>query len=294
MHLFDVGRDFYSGGFLEQKLAWEIGIAVLFLVMAFIGLHMLRRAFGTPVRESDGEPPPRTAVRFQRYELGARLYHWGNFVVIALLLWSGAAFFFPSMVFPLLPYVGFSWLWVHVVLAWIFIGFLILHILFAIFETGVRQMWFQRGDGHDFAQRLRYYFGGGRSLPKYGKFDIVQKIYHAFLTVFALVMIITGVSLFLDSMIIARMGDEWLRWQRILHDIFAFLFAAVIIGHIYLRVIRPRWPAFVSMVTGQLSRDDFAREHDWRRWQPHVEESRPQPVGAAVTSPPPDEEARHV
>jgi cytochrome b subunit of formate dehydrogenase len=287
MHLFDVARDFYSRGFLQQKLAWEIGAAVLFLAMVFIGLHMLRRSFGSPAHETGGEAtlPPTGVARVQRYELGARLYHWGNFLVIALLLWSGTAFFFPSIVFPLQPYVGFSWLWVHVVLAWTFVGFLLLHIGFSIFDTGLGHMWFHRGDGHDFASRIKYYFAGRRLLPKYGKYDIFQKIYHAFLAIAAIVMIVTGIFLFLSSELIASIGHEWLRWVRILHDIFAFLFAAVIIGHIYLRVLRSRWPTLLSMVTGNLTRDDFAREHSWQLWRPPAEsprEPRPASLGAAA------------
>lgn len=268
MHVFDVGQDFYSWEFLEQKLAWEIGAAILCAVIVFIGLHMLRRAFGPPKYEPEAAAPPPNVKRFQRFTVGARLYHWGNFVVIVLLLWSGAALFFPGIMFSLSPYVGFSWLSLHVVLAGVFIVFVILHILFAIFDTGLSQMWFHRGDGRDLAQRVRYYFAGRKTLPKYAKFDIGQKIYHALLAIFALVMIVTGASLFLSSEIIVTLGDEWLRWQRILHDVFAFLFAAVIIAHIYLRVIRARWPALISMVTGNISRDGFAREHDWNHWQP--------------------------
>lgn len=283
MHAFELGRDVHDMNLVAQKLSWEIGIVILLCVVVFIGLHMFRRAFGAPVREIEGEPPPPAAKRLERYELGARLYHWGNSVILVLLIWSGAAFFFPGLIFPLASYVGVSWLLAHEILAGIFIVFVILHILSAIFRTGLRQMWFGRGDGRDLARRIRYYSGGSAALSKYAKFDIIQKIYHALLAIFALVMIVTGVSLFLSSEVFMTLNPDWMRWQRILHDIFAFLFAAVIIGHIYLRLIRSRWPTLAAMVTGEISDEDFEREHDWRRWQPSVTESRTQSLGAAAT-----------
>lgn len=290
MRLFDPGLDFYSEQFLPEKLAWEIGLAIIALAIVFIGLHILRRAFGRPSYQSEGRAstPPLHAIRLERYTLGARLYHWANFVVIALLLWSGAAFFFPGVMFPLFPYAGFSWLGLHVVLAWTFIALLIFHIAFSIFDTGLHNMWFWRGDGSDLAARLRFYLAGRHALPKYGKYNAFQKIYHAFLAIAALVMIATGISLFLSSWLLDNIGHDWLRWQRLLHDIFAFLFAAVIIAHIYLRIVRTRWPTFVAMISGRLSRRDFTREHDWRQWQPLVlsnPEARPASLSAAALAP---------
>lgn len=287
MWLFEQARDYYTSSPLAQKLSWEAGAALILLVIAFIGFHLFRRAFGTPnYEETDRSDPPGAATTFIRYTAGGRLYHWGIVVVITFLLLSGAAFFFPGSLFSLEAATGFSWLLLHVVLAGIFIVFVLAHIAYAIFDTGLYNMRFHRGDGRDFTQRARFYLGGSERLPKHGKFDVFQKTYHLFLILFALVMIVTGISLFLSSELLATLEGNWLRWQRLLHDVFSFLFLAVIAGHVYLRLLGKRRAKLTSMVTGQLSRAAFEREHDWRLWQPDL------PRDPAAAAPPPTAVAR--
>lgn len=274
MWFFERGRDYYTSLPVAQKLAWEVGVALLFLVVAFIGFHLLRRAFGLPAYEGREGMPPAAVTRFRRYTVGARLYHWGLFGVMVLLLISGAAFFFPGGVFSLNATIGMPWLLLHVIFAWVFIAMVVVHIGYAIFDTGLRNMLFHGGDGHDLARRVSYYLGGHRNLPKHGKFDVLQKTYHLLLIIFALVMIVTGVSLFLSSEVLATLDANWLRWQRLLHDVFAFLFLAVIIAHVYLRLLGRRRAKLAAMLTGDLPRAAFEREYDWRRWNPELPRGR--------------------
>jgi formate dehydrogenase gamma subunit len=278
MSFFDYARDFYSSYWLPQKLAWEMGLALIFLVIAFAGFHLLRRGLGAPLPRDEGAPPPAGVAAFERWELGARLYHWGNFLIISGLLLSGAAFFFPGMVLGLQPLVGFSWLLLHVILAGLFIVGIILHIIFAILRSNVSDMWFERRDWRDMRLIARYYVGASDSIPKYGKYDVWQKLYHAFITLLAIVMIGTGVSLFISSEILDTLGANWMRNQRLIHDIGAFLYVAAIIGHIYMRLVKLNWPKLVAMVTGRLSASDFRKAHDWNRW-------RPKPEGEVAAAP---------
>jgi cytochrome b subunit of formate dehydrogenase len=261
MWFFNQARDYYTASPVAQKLAWEVGVALLFLVVAFIGFHLFRRAFGTPRYEVKGTPPPAGATTIRRYAIGGLLYHWGIFGVMVLLLVSGAAVF-----------------------AWVFIAFVLVHIGIAIFDTGLHNMLFHRGDGHDLMRRVGYYLGGHGRLPKHGKFDVLQKTYHLLLILFALVMIVTGISLFLNSEMFATLDANWLRWQRLLHDIFAFLFLAVIVAHVYLRLLGQRRAKLASIFTGNLSRAEFEREHDWRRWQPERSGNRSSAAAARVAS----------
>jgi uncharacterized membrane protein len=70
----------------------EAAITFIAIVLVFIGIHMIRRSFGQPLStESGGKLPPETRVR--RYELGARLYHWGNVVAMVGLIVSGIELF---------------------------------------------------------------------------------------------------------------------------------------------------------------------------------------------------------
>ena len=269
MHWFELGQDFYSGSWLPTQFSWRIGIAILFFFLAFIGLHLLRRGLGAPSpgKQADVAPPPK-APAFERFELGGRLYHWANFAVLIGLLLSGFALFFPGI----MPGIGPSWLWVHVVCAWVFIGFILLHILFAFLWARPRDMWaVGRHDWHDLGRSVRYYAGNVRTVARHGKFDVWQKIYHAFITLLSLIMVATGISLFISAMVLATLGADWMRENRLIHDVFAWVFFAAIVTHIYIRLLRLNRAKLVSMFTGRIPAAEFRRWHDWRLWRPKPE-----------------------
>src|SRR5699024_865327 len=127
---------------------------------------------------------------------------------------------------------------------------------------------FNRTDVHDFTRRVKYQFGARPELPRHGKFDVFQKLHHLALAVVSLVLIVTGIVLFLNAELFVSMGHDSLRVQRILHDVGAFSLTAIIVGHIYLRLLKSRRAAFRSMVTGNLDREAFEERHDWEQWQP--------------------------
>ena len=107
-------------------------------------------------------------------------------------------------------------------------------------------MWFSRDDWKDLRTIAANFFGRTRSYPRFGKYDPFQKIYHAFLTLLSAVMIFSGVSLVLSAENWKSFDHPWLRWQRLLHDVGAFTFIAIILGHIYFGIIRVNWPELVA------------------------------------------------
>ena len=94
-------------------------------------------------------------------------------------------------------------------------------------------------------------------MPKSGKFDVWQKIYHTFLILVSAAAIATGVSLFLNAEVLATFGHPWMRWQRLIHDVSAALFLGMILGHLYIRLARLNWPKLRSMFGGTLTRAEF-------------------------------------
>lgn len=259
-------QDWFSTELLAQSWTWAAVIAVLSLVVLIAGLHLMRRGTGLPPRRQ-GAALPAGIARVERYELGARLYHWGNFALMAALLLSGAALFEPAI--PGLSSSWISWLLIHEVSAGLFILGLIAHIVMAFLRADARSMWFRRADWSDAARDIRFY-GTGRRVAgaPLGKFDVWQKLYHALLAVLALVSIVTGVSLFLSAEALWTFDHAWLRWQRLLHQAAAIAFAGAILGHVYVRLLRQHWPKLIAMFSGNLTREAFEREHDAHRWQP--------------------------
>src|SRR5258708_4095612 len=77
------------------------------------------------------------------------------------------------------------------------------------------------------------FFGRTRDYPAFGKYDPLQKIYHALLTLLAAAVIFSGVYLVVNAEVWATFSHAWMRSMRVVHDVGAFAFLAILVGHIY-------------------------------------------------------------
>jgi Ni/Fe-hydrogenase 1 B-type cytochrome subunit len=260
MSLFRYGRDFYTDAAAQQLLPAAAWLLVA-LVGAVIAVHMVRRSAGHPTSSAPaGTLAP--DARVLRYEIGARLYHWVNALLLIGLAVSGVALFSPGSL------GGISWLLLHEIVAVLFILALALHIVVAPARGEGRSMWFESRDLRDLRIMTANFLGRTRDYPAFGKYDPLQKIFHAFLTLVSAGVIVSGVCLFLNAEVWATFSHRWMRTMRIVHDIGAFAFIAVVIAHVYFAVIRVNWPQLVSMITGRLRGSNFNRYHDVHRWRP--------------------------
>jgi Ni/Fe-hydrogenase 1 B-type cytochrome subunit len=260
MSLFRYGRDYYTDATAQQLLAAG---AWLFVALAgmFIAVHLLRRSTGYPIATDPADKLPDN-VRVRKYEIGARLYHWGNSLLLLGLGVTGVALFVPESL-PAAP-----WLLFHEVFAVAFIALLALHIFVAPRRGEGRSMWFEARDARDLRVIAMNFLGLTRSYPAFGKYDPLQKLYHACLTLLAAGVIVSGVYLFLSAEVWATFSHAWMRVMRIVHDVAGFAFLAILVGHIYFGVIRVNWPQLVAMVTGRLRGSSFNLSHDAARWRP--------------------------
>jgi formate dehydrogenase subunit gamma len=264
MSLFRYGRDFYTDAVAQQLLPAAAWLLVA-LVGAVVAVHLLRRSAGHPT-SSTAAARVAPDARILRYQPGARLYHWGNALLVIGLSLSGVALFSPGSL------GRGSWLLLHEVLAALFILALVLHIVVAPARGEGRSMWFEARDIHDLRVMAANFLGRTREYPALGKYDPLQKIFHAFLTLLSAGLVFSGVYLFLNADAWATFSHAWVRIMRLLHDASAFAFIAVLVGHVYFGLIRVNWPQLVSMVTGRLRGSSFNRYHDAARWTPRREE----------------------
>jgi cytochrome b subunit of formate dehydrogenase len=260
MSLFRYGRDIFTDAVAQQLLP-----AAAWLLVAIVGIciavHLLRRSAGHPISNtSAAKVSPDT--RILRYEVGARLYHWGNTLLVVGLAVSGVALFAPGSL------GRGSWLLLHEVLAVLFVVALALHIVVAPTRGDARSMWFDSQDWRDLRLIVANFVGRTRKYPAFGKYDPLQKIYHALLTLLGAGLIFSGICLFFSAEFWATYSHTWLRIMRLLHDAAAFAFMAILVGHVYFGVIRVNWPRLVSMFTGHLRGSSFNLHHDAARWQP--------------------------
>jgi cytochrome b subunit of formate dehydrogenase len=258
----------YSTDYYDQLIAVQILPVTLktFLwwIVFLAALYLVRRAIALPVFTE--APQPRGSGNVERYEVGARLYHWGGvFLLMAALAASGLALYAPGT----MPQAPISWLRIHELFAGLFIVGVLLHIGFSLLQGDPGSMWFERGDWKDLVQMSGYAFGKKRTYPHFGKYDVIQKIYHLLLAVLVAVLIFSGSLLTLNGEVMVTLSHNLMRWQRLLHDASSFLIVGMVLMHAYLRLLKANWPTLVSMFTGVISMEYFRRHHDYKRWSPH-------------------------
>jgi cytochrome b subunit of formate dehydrogenase len=96
-----------------------------------------------------------------------------------------------------------------------------------------------------------------------------SKLFHVSLIVLALIMIVSGICLSLDTLGWAVMDQPSQRTQRLLHDLGTYGFLVLVFGHVFWQLLKKR-AQLKSMITGRISADTFSLNHDWDRWKPDV------------------------
>lgn len=284
MEVRDISIVRYSTDYYDQLIATQIlpGTLKIFLwsIVLLAALYTVRRAIALPLFSESSLPPGSGDV--ERYEVGARLYHWGGvFLLIAGLAASGLALYAPGT----MPATPVSWLRLHELFAGLFVVGVLLHIGFSLLQGEPRSMWFERKDWKDLARMTGYVFGGKREYPHFGKYDIVQKLYHLLLAVLVVGLILSGSFLTLNAEVLITLSHNSMRWQRLLHDASSFLIVGMVIMHAYLRLLKANWPTLAAMFTGTLSVEYFRQHHDYNRWSPHVLPKKEDRIARAAGEP---------
>jgi Ni/Fe-hydrogenase 1 B-type cytochrome subunit len=257
---FRYGRDFYTDAAAQQlppAAAWLL----LAIVVAILAVHLIRRSAGQPISNALAVKLP-PGARLLRYEVGARLYHWANTLLVIGLATSGVALFSAGSL------GAGPWLLIHEIFAVLFVVGLLVHAVAAPGRGDGRSMWFEARDVRDLRVIAANFLGRTRDYPAFGKYDPLQKIFHAFLALLSALLVLSGIYLSISAEAWATFSHNWMRSMRLTHDLGAFVFIAIVVGHVYFGIIRVNWPRLVSMFTGRVRGSSFNLYHDAARWQP--------------------------
>ena len=244
-------------------------IILLFVVM--VAVHWARRAFRQPVKSPPGQHVEPAEGMVNAFDIVERLYHWSLFVVTGLLVLTGVTLFVPGTFDYLLSSFGVTstaglLLW-HTDLVWALLGLIVVHIVWdVVVARGWWNIWIGVKDIKDTGVRAKNFFGLTSQYSKPGKYDIFMKTLHWGMVVSLVATGITGLFLWNPYGLLSTISASTEYLFRILHDVFAFLFLGLVIGHIYFAVIPVNWPVLRAIFTGNISKEAYLNEYDAKRW----------------------------
>jgi formate dehydrogenase subunit gamma len=206
--------------------------------------------------------PPRG--RIMRHLLADRIYHW---TMAACVLTLMATAFFPIIGYK------FEWLGLHWTTGVVLTALIAIHIVRALVWQDFWAMVIDARDVRNGWRRLVRFAGGKSAAPDLpGKYDGLQKLYHAGIAVLVLAVAASGLLMMLkiDTPLWRRnpyvLADT--QWGMIYatHDLAAMALITMVMIHIYFALRPDEWRLTRSMFRGWITRHEYDEHHDKERW----------------------------
>jgi len=213
---------------------------------------------------SEGSPPvPPASGRVIRHRGLERLYHWLMAACVLTLL--GTAFL------PILD-VKFDWVDAHWIAGVVLGALVLIHVVRAVVWLDFWNMFIGPRDLAEAWSNARALLGasGPPTLP--GKYPVEQKLYHALIAAAILALLATGALMMvkIDTPFWVR-NPYWLSASTwgivyVIHGLAALGALSLVMVHIYFALRPEKLWIFRSMITGSITRADYAANHDPERW----------------------------
>ena len=206
----------------------------------------------------------------EKHPLAIRWFHWVNFPILAIMIWSGLLIywandvytvgfgdktvlkFFPKSFYEALgiPFRLGEGMAYHFVFMWIFALNGLLYVLFTIFSGQWRYLLPGRNALGNSWKVVLADLGIRKTHPPQSKYNSAQQIAYTLVVVMGLGSLLTGIAIYKPvqfNWLCALMGGY--ESARIIHFILTIAYCLFFVVHI-LQVIRAGWRNFSSMVTG--------------------------------------------
>ncbi len=214
--------------------------------------------------QTDASVAAARASRVTRHLLVDRAYHW--LMAACVLTLMGTAF---------LPIIGykFEWLGLHWTTGVGLSALVLVHIVRAVIWQDLRAMMIDGADIRNGWRALMRALGGNGAAPgKPGKYNVLQKLYHAAIAVLVLSVVATGLAMLLkiDTPLWRRnpyvLADYQWGWIYVVHGFAAMGLITMVMIHIYFALRLDEWRLTRSMFRGWITRHEFEEHHDTGRW----------------------------
>ena len=259
----------------HQVLSWITNLYIGLMVILVGGMiihnlpDFLKRSGRMRQRVTSAEPSEHEYIRMTMNE---RLQHGALMVSFIILAITGFMLHYPEswwvirirmfseLIFDLASPV-------HLLAALMIIGVSLWHIVYAwISPRGrelIRDLIPGRQDAADLIHMLKYNFGLSSRKPPFGRFNYIEKIQYWVVTLSIILITVTGVVMWIDSIFVGFFSVFIRDINKVLHFYqtwFAALF--IIVWHLYRVVFNPDvYPMNTAWVKGTLNESEMAEEH---------------------------------
>jgi thiosulfate reductase cytochrome b subunit len=212
----------------------------------------------------------------EKHKLATRWFHWINFPVLSLMIFSGMLIywaydpyrigigsftlfhFFPARFydFTAIGYQLALGMALHFVIAWLFAVNGIAYVLYTVFSGEWRELLPEKKSFSEAVQVAMHDAGFKVPLPPQGRYNAAQRVTYSLIVVMGFCSLLSGLAIYKPaqlSWLTALLGGyEWARFEHFWLTMGYVGFFAIHIA----QVIRAGWANFRSMVCGY----DLAKE----------------------------------
>ena len=206
----------------------------------------------------------------KKHSLAIRWFHWINFPLLAIMIWSGLLIYWANDIYKLgwgdktvlkffpdsinkalnIPFRLAEGMSLHFVFMWLFAINGIIYFLYLLFSKEYRLIFPNRKSFKEAWLVILHDLHIKKSLPPQKKYNAAQRIAYTGVIIMGLAMLLTGLAIYKPAQLYwlcAMLGGyEWARAEHFTITILFFLFFLV---HV-LQVIIAGWNNFRSIVTG--------------------------------------------
>ncbi|MBS1742773.1 MAG: cytochrome b/b6 domain-containing protein [Bacteroidetes bacterium] len=206
----------------------------------------------------------------KKHPLAIRWFHWINFPVIAVMIWSGLLIYWANDVYRLgwgdttilkffpdsfnkalnIPYRLAEGMSLHFFFMWLFAFNGFLYVLYLVFSKEWKLIFPNRRSLKEAWQVLLHDLHIKKGLPVQQKYNAAQRIAYTGVIIMGLLMLLTGLAIYKPTQLhflCALLGGY--EWARAEHFIITILFCVFFLVHI-LQVMLAGWNNFRAMVAG--------------------------------------------
>jgi thiosulfate reductase cytochrome b subunit len=206
----------------------------------------------------------------KKHPLAIRWFHWINFPVIAIMIWSGMLIYWANDVYRLgwgdktvlkffpdsfykalnIPFRLAEGMSLHFLFMWLFAVNGLLYLLYLIFSGEWRLIFPNRKSLKESFLVVLHDLHLRKSAPDQKKYNAAQRIAYTTIIIMGAGSVLTGLSIYkpvqFHTLCALLGGYEWARAE---HFILTILFVLFFVVHV-IQVILAGWNNFRSMVTG--------------------------------------------